>query len=64
MIIMNTKIKAAAIVISVLFIGYILKQNKEIVCHTCDNGYPISNLFLNSCPEEWSVEDNDNPCTK
>ena len=36
--------------------------NKEVVCDTCDNGYPISNIFKNECKEPWVPTSDINPC--
>ena len=59
---MNTKIKIISM--GILSIFLLASCNKEITCQTCDNNYPISNLFLNSCPEDWEKESDNNPCTK
>ena len=52
--------------IKILAIGALMVSsvacNKEIVCQTCDNGYPVSNLFKNECPKSWSIVNGVNPC--
>ena len=52
--------------IKILAIGALMVAsvacNKEIVCQTCDNGYPVSNLFKNECPKSWSIVNGVNPC--
>tara|TARA_R110002012_G_scaffold276814_1_gene463889 strand:+ start:306 stop:491 length:186 start_codon:yes stop_codon:yes gene_type:complete len=59
---MNTKIKIISIGVLTAFL--LATCSKDVVCQTCDEGHPISNLFLNSCPEEWEKETDENPCTK
>ena len=59
---MNTKTKVISIAILAIFL--LGTCNKKVICQTCDSNYPISNLFLNNCPEEWEKESDDNPCTK
>ena len=35
-------------------------KDSTVICNRCNNGYPISNQFKESCPEGWTLDKN--PC--
>ena len=34
--------------------------NQMVICNRCENGYPVSNQFVGSCPKGWTTDKN--PC--
>ncbi len=49
-------------ILAILVMVFIASCDKEIECQTCDNGYPISNIFKNECESPWIPISNINPC--
>ena len=52
--------------IAILTIGVLatttIMCNKEVICDTCDAGYPISKKFKNKCEKPWLPTSDVNPC--
>ena len=52
--------------ITILTVGVLatttIMCNREVVCDTCDTGYPISKEFKNKCEKPWLPTSDINPC--
>ena len=58
---MKINMKKEILTIGILVVSF-TTCNKEIICDTCDNGHPVSNVFKNECKKPWTPTSDINPC--